>query len=83
MYLIGRVTRKKIRAALALTKIIQKLLDHFVESVSQKASVISIVFLIVWDSSSPFAVWAHLGSTMYKWKEKARGKVEGLLLVAV
>lgn len=83
MCLIDRVARRKIRAALTLTETIQKLLDHFVESVSQKAPVISIVILIVWDSRSPFAVRAHLGSAMYKWKEKARGKAEGLLLVAV
>lgn len=83
MCLIDRVVRRKIPAALALTETIQKLLDHFVEYVSQKASAVSTVFLIVWDSRSPFAVRAHLGSTMSNWKENARGKVEGLLLVAV
>lgn len=83
MCLIDRVARRKIPAALALTETIQKFLDYFVESVSQKASAASTVFLTVGDPRSPFAVRARLGSTMYKWKEKAKGKVEGLLLVAV
>lgn len=62
---------RQIPAGITLTETTHKLPGHFVESSSQKASVASTVFLIVWDSRSLLAVCI--------WREKARQRIEGLL----
>lgn len=64
------VVARQILAGVTLTETTQKFLGHFVESVSQKASVASIVFLIVWDLRSLFAVCIG--------REKVRQRIEGL-----